>query len=239
MTVSGRADESSLRYRGWRVVLACFLVALFIFGFGLYGHAVYLAELQRLHGWSTGLISGASTLSFLLGSLLAAFTSDVMARIGAGRFVLCGIFALAASMTLLAFAETPWQLYAAYILLACAWMGMGTVVIATLVSSQFDRRRGLALSIAFNGATCGGIVIAPTLVVLVGAIGFTRAMLTMTAIMIAVLVPVVIGLIGISPGHQPSDQGTRGAPALSRSNLLRHFGFWTITAPFALALLAQ
>jgi len=128
-------------------------LALFIFGFGLYGHAVYLAELQRLHGWSTGLISNASTLSFLLGSLLAAFTSDVMVRIGTGRFLLCGIFALAASTTLLAFAETPWQLYAAYLLLACGWMGMGTVVIATIVSSWFDHRRGLAISIAFNGAT--------------------------------------------------------------------------------------
>jgi MFS family permease len=237
MTTPGAVDESSLRYPGWRVVFACFLVALFIFGFGLYGHAVYLAELQRLHGWSTGLISNASTLSFLLGSLLAAFTSDAMVRIGAGRFLLCGISALAASTTLLAFAETPWQLYAAYILLACGWMGMGTVVIATIVSSWFDRRRGLAISIAFNGATCGGIVIAPTLVVLVGAIGFTRAMLTMTAVMIFILVPVVIGLIGISPGHRSSDQGK--PPALSRRKLLRHFGFWTITVPFALALLAQ
>src|SRR3954452_22909010 len=112
------ADESSLRYHGWRVVLACFLVALFIFGFGLYGHAVYLAELQRLHGWSSALISGASTLSFLLGSVLAAFTGEAMARIGPGRFVLCGMVALAASMTLLAFSETPGQLYAAYLLLA-------------------------------------------------------------------------------------------------------------------------
>jgi MFS family permease len=237
MTTPGAVDESSLRYPGWRVVFACFLVALFIFGFGLYGHAVYLAELQRLHGWSTGLISNASTLSFLLGSLLAAFTSDAMVRIGAGRFLLCGILALAASTTLLAFAETPWQLYAAYILLACGWMGMGTVVIATIVSSWFDRRRGLAISIAFNGATCGGIVIAPTLVVLIGAIGFTRAMLTMTAVMIFILVPVVIGLIGLSPGIRSSDQGK--PPALSRRKLLRHFGFWTVTAPFALALLAQ
>jgi MFS family permease len=237
MINSSAVDESSLRYPGWRVVLACFLVALFIFGFGLYGHAVYLAELQRLHGWSTGLISNASTLSFLLGSLLAAFTSDAMVRIGAGRFLLCGILALAASTTLLAFAETPWQLYAAYILLACGWMGMGTVVIATIVSSWFDRRRGLAISIAFNGATFGGIIIAPTLVVLTGAIGFTRAMLTMTAVMIFILVPVVIGLIGISPGHRSSDQGK--PPALSRRKLLRHFGFWTVTAPFALALLAQ
>jgi MFS family permease len=239
MTIPGAVDESSLRYPGWRVVLACFLVAFFIFGFGLYGHAVYLAELQRLHGWSTGLISNASTLSFLLGSLLAAFTNDAMVRIGAGRLLLCGILALAASTTLLAFAETPWQLYAAYILLACGWMGMGTVVIATIVSSWFDRRRGLAISIAFNGATCGGIIIAPMLVVLSGAIGFARAMLAMTAVMIFVLVPVVIGLIGVSPGHRPSDQDKHGAPALSRGKLLRNFGFWTITAPFALALLAQ
>src|SRR3954454_600921 len=107
MNDSPDVDESSLRYPGWRAVLAAFLVALFIFGFGLYGHAVYLAELQRLHGWSTGLISAASTLSFLIGALLAAFTSDAIARIGAGRLVLCGICALAASMTLLAFAQTP------------------------------------------------------------------------------------------------------------------------------------
>jgi MFS family permease len=240
MTISSRVEESSLVYPGWRVVLACFLVALFIFGFGLYGHAVYLAELQRLHGWSTGLISNASTLSFLLGSLLAAFTSDAMARIGTGRFLLAGIFALAASTTLLAFAETPWQLYAAYILLACGWMGMGTVVIATIVSSWFNHRRGLAISIAFNGATFGGIVIAPTLVVLIGAIGFTRAMLAMTTVMIVILVPVVVGLIGISaPARKHSDQADQPPPALSRGKLLRDFGFWTIVAPFSLALLAQ
>jgi MFS family permease len=242
MTIASRVEESSLVYPGWRVVLACFLVALFIFGFGLYGHAVYLAELQRLHGWSTGLISNASTLSFLLGSVLAAFTSDVMVRIGTGRFLLAGIFALAASTTLLAFAETPWQLYAAYILLACGWMGMGTVVIATIVSSWFDHRRGLAISIAFNGATVGGIIIAPTLVVLIGAIGFTRAMLTMTAVMIVILVPVVIGLIGVSaPVGARRDQAATSSqsPALSRGQLLRDFGFWTITAPFSLALLAQ
>jgi MFS family permease len=246
MTTSSSVDESSLAYPGWRVVLACFLVALFIFGFGLYGHAVYLAELQRLHGWSTGLISNASTLSFLLGSLLAVFTSDLMVRMGTRRFLLCGIFALAASTTLLAFAETPWQLYAAYILLACGWMGMGTVVIATIVSAWFDRRRGLAISIAFNGATFGGIVIAPALVVLIGAVGFTRAMLAMTAVMIVILVPAVIGLIGVSvpPGEAARrDQAAIPSqplpPALTRRQLLRDFGFWTVVAPFSLALLAQ
>ncbi len=245
MTIQISIDEASPRYAGWRVVLACFLVALFIFGFGLYGHAVYLAELQRLHGWSTGLISAASTMSFLLGSALAAFTHDVMARIGAGRMLLAGILALAGSTTLLAFAETPWQLYAAYGLLAFGWMGMGTVVIATIVSARFDRRRGLAISIAFTGATCGGIIIAPALVALTGALGFSRAMLTMTAVMIVILVPIVIGLIGVSvPAGRPR-QHREGAPrepaspAWSRWQLLKSMRFWSVAAPFAIALLAQ
>src|SRR3954471_22752286 len=91
-------DEASPRYRGWRVVLACFLMALFLFGFGLYGHGVYLAELQRLNGWPAALISGASTLSLLLANIFATFTSELVARLGPRRLVLLGMAALAASI---------------------------------------------------------------------------------------------------------------------------------------------
>src|SRR3954467_11492490 len=75
------SDEASLRYAGWRVVLACFLMALFLFGFGLYGHAVYLAELQHLNGWPAASISFGSTLSLLISNILAMFTPELMARL--------------------------------------------------------------------------------------------------------------------------------------------------------------
>jgi MFS family permease len=243
MTAASRVEESSLRYPGWRVVAACFLVALFIFGFGLYGHAIYLAELQRLHAWPTSLVSAASTLSFLVGALLAAFTSDAMDRMGPRRLILSGMSALAVSTTLLAFTIAPWQLFTAYILMSFGWAGMGTVVIATVVRSWFDRRSGLAISLAFNGATCGGIVFAPALVLLVGAVGFTWAMLTATAVMLAILVPVVNAAIDL-PAAAGSSSKARTHPdsppsAPSRWELLRSFQFWTIAAPFALALLAQ
>ena len=243
MIAASRVEESSLRYPGWRVVAACFLVALFIFGFGLYGHAIYLAELQRLHGWPTSLVSAASTLSFLVGALLAAFTSDAMDRIGPRRLILSGMSALAVSTTLLAFTIAPWQLFTAYILMSFGWAGMGTVVIATVVRSWFDRHSGLAISLAFNGATCGGIIFAPALVLLVGAVGFTWAMLTATAVMLAILVPVVIAAIDLPAAAGPASKA-RTHPdsppsAPSRRELLQSFQFWTIAAPFALALLAQ
>jgi len=96
------SDESSLRSAGWRVVLACFLMMTLLFGFGLYGHAVYLAELQRLNGWPAALISFASTLSFLLSNIFATFTNELMARLGPKRLVLLGIATLAGSTALLA-----------------------------------------------------------------------------------------------------------------------------------------
>jgi MFS family permease len=240
-------DEASPRYAGWPVVLACFLVALFIFGFGLYGHGVYVAEFQRLRGWPAGLVSGASTLSFLLSNIFAMFTSELIARLGLRRLVLCGIAGLAASTTLLAVAREPWQLYLALIVMSLGWTGMGTVVIASIVSVWFERRRGLAISLAFNGASCGGVILAPLLVFSVEAIGFAAAMLTATAIMIVILLPVVLLWIGPRPANrtEPPSQSATGvriaaAPrVMSRAIALRQLAFWTIAIPFALALLAQ
>ena len=107
-------DEASPRYAGWRVVLACFLLALSIFGFALYGQGVYLVELQRLNGWPASLISGASTLSLLIGNVIVIFTDEIVRRIGLKRLVFAGVACLAAAMVLIAFAFAPWQLYAAF-----------------------------------------------------------------------------------------------------------------------------
>jgi predicted MFS family arabinose efflux permease len=239
-------DETLLRYAGWRAVLACFLMALFLFGFALYGQGIYLVELQRLNGWPPALISGASTLSFLLSNVLATFTSEFVDRLGAKRLVLLGIAALAASMAMLASATTVWQLYAAFILMSLGWIGMGTVVIATVVSLWFVRRRGLAISLAYTGASFGGVVATPLLVLLVERSGFAAAMLIAAAIMVAVLVPVALAwigprsLTGAGEASEPSQPRSLSAPAeTSRVRLLRSQAFWTISLPFALALVAQ
>jgi len=244
----GQLAEMSPRYAGWRAVFTCFLMALFIFGFGFYGQAVYLAELQRLHGWPAALIAGASTISLLLGNVLVIFTDDLVARLGQKRLVLLGLAALVASMALVAFATEPWQLYAAFVLMAFGWVGMGTVMIATIIGDWFVHRRGLAISLAFNGASCGGVVVTPLLVLLVEKLGFAAAMLTATAIMVAVMVPAVVGWIGNPPRRDFAEGGeaegsARPLPAaagpITRATILRGLPFWTVSIPFALALVAQ
>lgn len=243
-TTPGSLDETSLRYAGWRVVLACFLMALFLFGFGLYGHGVYLAELQRLHGWPAASIAGGSTLSLLVSNILAMFTPELMARLGPKRLALFGLAGFASSMVLLAGVTELWQLYAAFTLMSLGWIGMGTVVIATVVSGWFEQRRGLAISLAFNGASFGGVVVTPLLVMLVEKVGFSAAMLISTAIMLMILLPVIGIWItprqqGATPAAHPAPSQNAVAGESSRLAIMRQLAFWTVTAAFALALTAQ
>jgi MFS family permease len=172
-----------------------------------------------------------------------------MARLGSKRLILLGIAALSGSTILLAFATNPWQLYVAFILMSLGWTGMGVVVIATIVSSWFVHRRGLAISIAFNGASCGGVVVAPLLLLLVEKIGFPAAMLTATTIMVVVLMPVVLAWTGPrQPTVDLAERRTQCSSApqtpdaqknMTRAMIMRRLAFWTISVPFALALVAQ
>ncbi len=157
-------QESSPRYAGWRVVLACYLAAVFCWGFGLYGHGVYLTELHRLHGWPTALISGAVTGFYLLTAALVVFVSDAIARLGPRLVMLIGACCFGSAVALLAVIAELWQLYLAYLLMAVGAASMHVGAITNVVGLWFDRQRGLALSLALNGASSGGILVTPVLV---------------------------------------------------------------------------
>ena len=235
-------SERSLRHPGWRVVAVCFAVAIFSWGFAFYGHGVYLAELSRLHGWSAAAISGATTLSYLVSASLVIFVSDVLARFGPRRFLLLAIACMAASAALLTTVTQIWHLMAVYVLMAFGWAGMGVAAITTILGNWFGERRGLAISLALNGASLSGVIFIPPLVALSGAYGFRPAMLTCTAIMLAVLLPMVVFLF---PEGRRSDAPTgEGAgilalPSWSKAQALLSWRFWSVTTPFALAIAAQ
>jgi MFS family permease len=239
----GVTAETSPRYPGWRVTFGCFVMATFCWGFGFYGHGIYLAELRRLNDWPAALISGATTVYYLFSALLVVFVSDVIARLGVRRFVLFGVACFGASIALLAMISAPWQLLAVYLLMSFGWSAMSVGAITNILGLWFDHRRGLAISLALTGASFGGIAIIPGLVYLVGKIGFASAMVISSAIMLAILVPITLLWIeqprSVGQSRQSAAEPPPAQPGWTRRTALRSFRFWTVSAPFALALLAQ
>src|SRR5216683_4741157 len=161
-------DETSARYDGWRIVVVCFLVATFGWGFGFYGQSVYVAELHRLHGWPASLISGGTTFFYLFGALLVASVSEAIRGFGPRNCLVAGVLALATAVVLIGQVTEPWQLYAADAMLAFGWAATSLGIITNTLGLWFDKRRGMAISLALNGASFGGIVGVPLLATVIG-----------------------------------------------------------------------
>ena len=49
-------------FYGWQVVIACFVIACFSWGLGLFGSSVYLQAVTTAHGWSITQVSSAITV---------------------------------------------------------------------------------------------------------------------------------------------------------------------------------
>jgi predicted MFS family arabinose efflux permease len=239
MTVNPAADESSPRYAGWRVVAACYLAALCCWGFGLYGHGVYLTELNRLYGWPTALISAGITEFYLFTAALVVFVGDAIARFGPRRVMLIGACCFGGAVALLAVISSLWQLYLVYLLMAVGAATMHVGAISTVVGLWFDKKRPLAISLALNGASSGGIFITPPLVLAIAAYGFSNAILGAMAAMAVVLLPAIVFWIDRPAIAAARPDAAPAAPGWTRRSALRSTKFWSVAAPFALALTAQ
>ena len=241
-STSKTVPESSIRYDGWRIVAVCFLLATFGWGLGFYGQSVYVAELHRLHGWPTSLISSGTTLFYLSGAVLVAFVAEAIKAFGPRNCMIAGTLAMAAAGVVMGQVREPWQLYLANAALAIGWAGTSLGMITNALGLWFDSKRGMAISLALNGASFGGIAGAPLLVAAIGHFGFPAAMTLAAAVMVVLMVPVILIFVGkpSAPAHSGVAAGQAAlSPTQIRTRALRDFRFLSVSIAFALVLFAQ
>src|SRR5438874_5498155 len=241
----------SVRYfYGWNVVGATFVMALLSFGLGFYGLSVYVATLQRLHGWSASAVSAPVTVYYVAGAVLTAAIGDLYERFGPRAVVAGGSVAMAAGVAALGVVTQPWQLYPTFLVMSLGWGAMSGAAINIILAPWFQRRRGLAVSVAFNGATLGGVIVTPALILLVGVAGFTRALAVAAVVLLAVLLALAAAVmkrgpeeLGLGPDGDPCPSvrvaASPGGERRGRGAALRTWRFWSVSAPFALGLAAQ
>ena len=217
------------------MVGCAFVVAMCGWGFGFYGPGIYMAELYRLRGWPTSLVSAAVTLFYLASAALIVFVADAFERFGPRPVVLAAAAAMAVGVALLPLADAPWHVFPIFLVMAIGWAGMSGAAVNTLVAPWFGARRGLAVSLALNGSSTGGIVVAPVLVFLIGQLGFQAGLHVAAAAMVAVIAGVSLAF----RRRPPALEQPRSEAMVTRQALLADRRFVTMCVAFALGLLAQ
>ena len=238
-------------FYGWRVVGAAFIVAIFGWGLGFYGPPVYLHAVRELRGWSLALVSVAVTAHFLIGAIVVANLPKLYRRFGVSAVTKAGALSLGAGVTGWALAQAPWQLLAATLLSGAGWAAMGAAAVNQIVSPWFIRARPAALSMAYNGASVGGIVFSPLWVAAIALMSFPLAapaigvVTVLTNWLIADLTlaktPRQMGLLpdGDAIGVAAIPVASPSAKPLPGSRLWRDPKFLTLSAGMALGLFAQ
>lgn len=219
---------------GTRVVWTAFVVAVFGWGVGFYGPAVYLPVLHRTHGWSLSILSAAITAHYLVSAVLIIALPDAYRRFGVARVTQGGTLLGAAGAIAWTSAQQTWQLVPALLLSGAGWAAMSGAALNAMVSPWFERDRPKALSMAFNGASVGGIVLVPLWMALAGGFGLAPAAFLMSIAMVAIVCPLAFRTLQRRPAVAVSK--TRPLPRLA---LLRQPRFLTISLAFALGLFAQ
>lgn len=229
----------------WPVIVACFATAVHAWGFGFYGMSVFVARLQVEQGWPTGLVSAATIAFYLFGAVLITRMPPVLTRLGPRPVLLGGAALISMGAVVAGHATAPWQMVAGFLVMGAGWSATSVAAIAATLAQWFDARRGMAISLALNGASVAGFTVAPALVWLADAHGLALAATWLAAGSLAVLVPVV--LLGLRPARPGPPNATARAAAAgdprpgfaSQGAALRSLRFWSVAGPFVLILMAQ
>jgi len=233
------------RYHGWWVVFCCFVIALYGWGLGFYGLSLYLVALHKIHGWSPATISAAITFYYIVGAFLVMQVGDTIQKRGARIVVLVGVGLMGLGVLGFTVARQPWHLYLAFLLMIPGWVAMGGGSINTIIAEWFDRRRGLAASLALNGASFGGLLFAPAFAWGIDTLGFAKACYVAVAVVLATLWP--LAAFALRPrraGEHDAgdDDAVRAEPIgepMSRRALLATPRYLTMVGAFSIGLLAQ
>ncbi|MCC8977343.1 MFS transporter [Bradyrhizobium acaciae] len=232
-------------FYGWRVVAACFVIACFSWGLGLFGSSVYLQAVTAARGWSISEVSSAIT-TFLL--ISAAGQSALGRSIARHDALLLGTVCMCIGVACIGVVGRPWQLYPCFALLGIGWATLSTTGISATVAPWFERHQGRSITLAIMGASFGAILGVPALLYTVDRLGLREGLLAASAVAVLVLLP----LIGVVLRYRgPEDLGIArdggllgagGAPEFTKHIATpenRRRLLWSATVAFALTLLAQ
>ena len=235
-------------FHGWWMVAGCMAVATVAWSFGLYGPSVYLHTISQMHDWSIGLVSSALTLAFLVNASVLGFVGSAISKYGPQRVMALGAAVMASGFIAMSGITQIWHVYACFALMGLGWSCLSTTAITSSLAPWFDRHQGRAVSTAMLGASIGGMIGVPILLALIGAFGFSSAMLFVALIVLSTVWPISFFILK----RQPQDLGlypdgitpagvakASSARTWTRSAALGTTALRTVTLAFGFALMVQ
>jgi len=191
-------------YYGWWVVLACFIINLYVGGIIFFSFTAFFEPIQREFGWSYTQISIATSLRGLEMGIFAPIVGFLVDRFGFRKLLLGGSVIIGIGLVVLSFTQSLLMFYLCFLLIALGAGGCTSVVTLTAVAVWFRKNVGLAMGIMASGFGAGGLIV-PLVVFLIDACGWRLTLVILGAGMWLLGIPLSLIVrdrpehVGLSP----------------------------------------
>jgi len=159
--VSEKTHASSRIFYGWYIMAAGFLLLFFQSG-ARYSFGIMFKPMMAEMGWSRTSISSVFFLNMILFALTFTISGRLYDRYGPKWVIFISSVVLATGYMGTAWIRSLWQFHFFYGVLVAIGTGGATIpLVAAMMSKWFEKRRGLAISLALSGACLGQFILVP------------------------------------------------------------------------------
>lgn len=203
-------------FYGW-VVVAVVFVTMAIGVNARTAFSLFFPPIVAEFGWDQAVTAGAFSFGFLVSAVLSPTLGRLMDARGPRVVMELGVAATGLGLLLATLATQPWHIYLTLgVLVGGGSVCLGYTGQSLFLPAWFERRRGLAMSVAFSGVGVGSIVLFPLLQAYMAEAGWRQACFTLGVGALVVLGPLNLLLrrrpqdLGLLPDGDPAPEPGRG-----------------------------
>lgn len=202
-------------YYGWVILAAAYLIMFFTAGVSQ-AFGIFIKPMTDDFGWDRSTLSLAVSIFAIMSAIVPPVAGRIADRFGPRVVLTIGVTLNASGMMLMALTPNIAYVYIVYGLIIGTGFGFsGHAAMTSLISRWFDRRRGLALSIASTGQGTGQLILVPLATFIIITSSWEVAFLV-TGALSATLIPICLLLLRRQPPAHASDAiGTAADPTVA------------------------
>ena len=211
-------------FYGWIIVAVTF-VTMAIGVNARTAFSLFFPPILSEFGWERGVTAGAFSFGFVVSGAVSPLIGRLMDRAGPRAVMELGVALMAGGMLLAPLTTQPWHLY----LTIGVMVGAGSICLgysgqSLFLPNWFNRRRGLAIGLAFAGVGIGSMTLLPWVQHMIEQTGWRTACTAMGILILVVLAPINL-LLHKRPedlGLQPDGDAARSAASKPVSYVVDH-----------------
>jgi MFS family permease len=242
-----KTPASHLIFYGWYIMAASFLLLFFQAG-ARFSFGIMFKPMMAELGWNRASISAVFFLNMVFFALTLSIAGRLYDRYGPRWVIFISTILLAAGYMCTSLVRSLWQFHLFYgVLTAIGTGGASLPLIAALMSKWFEKRRGLAISLALSGACLGHFFLVPVFNRIILAYSWRISYLLIGLIILGVNTILIFTVIKGDPedlGYKPYGQAdaenktaaietgnlVSGEKGLNLRQAMKTYSFWLFLA---------